>query len=234
MIEILPTNTCPPDVAELSRRSEVFASFAPSIQLDVGDGTFVPEASWPCREGQWSEFEAMVAKGEKLPFSDTVRYEVHLMVQDPLRLGGLLARAGCMRVIPHVEVFDGVSDIRSAIDSWKADGASEVGLALLLGTPLSAIESVANSLDVVQLMSIGKLGYQGAPFEPSVIQRIEEVHAAHPELPIEIDGGVSKHTITELVRAGATRFGVGSAISKAPDPKAAYEELRALAESAVH
>lgn len=232
MIEIIPDNTCPPDFVELTRRSARLAAFSPRVQLDVGDGVFVPETSWPYLEGQWAGFEAMVQSGQRLPFSETLEYEVHLMVNDPVRIGELLAQAGCKRIIPHVEVFKDEKEILTAFGLWKAAGASEVGLTLLIQTPLSAIATVAHECDVVQLMSISKLGYQGMPFEPSIIERIKALHGQYPDLPIEIDGGVSQKTIPDLVRAGATLFSVGSAISKAEDPKAAYEELKALAENA--
>lgn len=234
MIQIIPTNTCPPDSAELSRRTRDFAAFSFCVQLDVDDGVFAPEMSWPYREGQWEELETMAAEGKKLPYSEIVEYETHLMVEEPLGIGGLLARVGCKRVIPHIEAFEGEAQIRKAFASWKAAGASEVGLALLIDTPLSAIEQIVGVCDVVQLMSIAKLGYQGTPFEPGVIARVAELHENYPDLPIAVDGGVSKNNIEDLVLAGATRFGVGSAISKAPDPKAAYEELKTLAENAVH
>jgi pentose-5-phosphate-3-epimerase len=82
-------------------------------------------------------------------------------------------------------------------------------------------------------MSIAQLGKQGAAFEPRIIPRIEELRAMYPSTTIAIDGGVSEKNIAELVRAGATRFGVGSAISKASDPKVAYENLKTLAENAL-
>ena len=233
MIEILPTNTCPPDLAELLRRSEMFASFAPAIQLDVGDGKFVPEASWPYREGQESDIQKMLESSLSLPLSDRMFYEVHLMVEEPLEIGKALARAGARRIIGHVEGFADKREAIFALRSWKDINASEVGLAVLLDTPLPVVLPLAADCDVVQLMSIASLGYQGANFEERVLPRIEELHEQYPSLVIEIDGGVSEKNIEMLVRAGARRFGVGSAIMKAEDPAAAYATLKTLAESAL-
>ena len=111
MVEIIPTNTCPSDFAELSRRSDFFAAFSPCIQLDVSDGIFVPELSWPYRDGQWAEIEAMAAHNQQLPHSENMTYETHLMVQEPLRIGELLARVGCTRILPHAEVFKDAREI---------------------------------------------------------------------------------------------------------------------------
>lgn len=233
MIEIIPTNTCPPDLSELESRSELFSAFAPHVQLDVADGNFVPAKSWPYFEAQKSELEALAGGPKNLPLSGRVGYEIHIMADAPSEIGTLMARAGAVRILGHVEAFSGTQEAEEALTAWRSAGAAEAGIAVLLDTPLSFITALVPHADVVQLMSIAKLGYQGAPFEPSIFSRISELHAAHPQLVIEIDGGVSEKNIEELVRAGATRFGVGSAISKADNPKAAYEHLKMLAESAI-
>lgn len=234
MVEIIPTNTCPPDLAELSRRSETCTQFSQSVQLDVDDGVFAPEISWPYQNGQWAELEAMASSAEPLPFSDVLRYEAHLMVEEPLRVGELLSRVGCARVIPHIETFESERSVKDAFAVWKGAGASEVGLAVLIDTPLSTLDALIPLCDVVQLMSIAQLGRQGAKFDARVTSRIEELHARYPGIMIAVDGGVSEKTIADLVRAGAQRFGVGSAIMKDRDPKAAYERLKILAESALY
>ncbi len=233
MIEIIPTNTCPSSFAELSQRSEIFAGFSKQTQLDIDDGVFAPELSWPYLGAQWAELEAMAVSGKKLPCVDVLAYETHLMVEDPTRIGELLARVGCTRVIAHVEVFERETSVREAFALWKAAGAREVGLAVLIDTPLSVLEPYVSDCNVVQFMSIASLGKQGAAFEPRIIVRIAEFHERFPRTLISVDGGVAEANIQALVRAGARRFGVGSAISKAPDPAKAYEHLKTIAESAL-
>lgn len=231
MIEILPTNTCPPDLAELSKRSEFLAQFAQWVQLDISDGAFTAARSWPYGEGQWDELESMADGAVELPSAPPLRYETHLMVEEPRELGQRLAEAGIVRIIGHVEAFADDKEILTALDSWRSAGAGEVGLAILLDTPLPVLLPMIGACDVVQVMSIATLGAQGAPYDARAIARIKELHTQYPELVIEVDGGVSEKNIAELTRAGATRFGVGSAITKAENPKAAYEHLKAIAES---
>jgi ribulose-phosphate 3-epimerase len=108
---------------------------------------------------------------------------------------------------------------------WKAAGAKEVGVSLLLDTPLSTIEEYADMLDVVQLMSIAKVGAQGQPFDESIFSRIEELHAMYPDMMVAVDGGVAESNVEALTRAGANRLCVGSAISKAESPAAAYAAI---------
>lgn len=233
MIEIIPTNTCPPNLAELSRRSEAFAKFAPWTQLDIDDGLFAPEISWPYQSGQWSELEEMAVGAKRLPYSETLKYEAHLMVEDPFHVGELLARVGVMRVLAHIETFENEKSGRDAFLAWKSAGAEETGLAILIDTPLSALDALIPLCDAVQIMSIAKLGYQGAPFDSRAILRIKELHARYPDLTIAVDGGVSGKNIAELARAGARRFGVGSAISRSDDPAFAYSRIKAAGESAI-
>lgn len=232
-MDIIPTNTCPPDVAEMSKRSEFFAGFAEWVQLDISDGAFTSARSWPYGEGQWDELESMAAGGMDLPSAPPLQYETHLMVEEPRELGMRLAEAGIVRIIGHVEAFADDKEILSALDSWRTSGAREVGLALLLDTPLPVLEPMIGACDVVQVMSIATLGAQGAAYDARAVARIKELHTKYPELVISVDGGVSEKNIAELTRAGARRFGVGSAITKAPDPEEAYRNLKATAENAL-
>lgn len=232
MIEIVPTNTCPPDFAELSRRSASIASFAPTVQLDVSDGVFTAISSWPYLEGQMTELDEL-RDSQALPSSPALQYELHLMVEEPREIGCMFARAGAMRIIGHVEAFADTEEARGALDAWRLEGAREIGLALLLDTPMPVLEPLIPMCDVVQVMSIGTLGSQGAAYDPRAKERIAELHAKYPTLTIAVDGGVSETNIAELVAAGARRFGVGSAIMKAADPRKAYEHLKTIAESAL-
>jgi len=224
-IEILPTNTCPLDYPELVRRSSAFAKFSPRLHLDISDGRFTPVTSWPYGEDQWPELEKMAERREVLPLSKIVFNEVHMMVQDPLRVGTFMARIGCRRVLGHLETFSGAAAAKEAFSAWRAGGADEVGLALLIDTPLSALDEYASQCDAVLLMSIPTLGKQGAPFDERIYERVKELHAKYPEIVMGIDGGVSEENIGKLADAGASRFGVGSAITKTPDPASTYEHL---------
>jgi ribulose-phosphate 3-epimerase len=140
------------------------------------------------------------------------------------------------RIIVHAEALaaEGADPgrISSLFDRWKLHGA-EIGIALLMSTPVEALQHYAHLCDEILVMSIKTIGAMGAAFEPSSLERIAALHAAYPKPVMAVDGGVNATNIQDLVRAGATRFGVGSAISKTSDPTAAYNELKSLAECAV-
>lgn len=225
MIEIIPTYV-PRDVGDLSVGLENIRSFATAVHIDVDDGIFAPITTWPyIKQGEFGDFDLSAAEGL---FS-----EIHLMVEEPQSIGVAFVRAGAQRIVGHVEGFADANEVLGALSAWKKAGASEVGLGLLLRTPFEVVAPFIPMCNVVHLMSIATIGTQGIPYESSAPTRIAEFHRLFPDVRISVDGGVSENNIADLVRAGATRFGVGAAISKAPNPKAAYENLKIIAENAL-
>lgn len=225
MIEIVPTCVAR-DVNDLAACVRVTRALAPSLHVDVVDGLFAPHLTWPyVKAGVFAPFDLSVLAG--------IDAEVHLMVESPREIGCAFARQGAARIIGHVEAFSDTNEAHGALDAWRQNGAHEVGLGLLMDTPLEVIEPLVGTCDIVHLMSIATIGTQGIPYDPSAPARIAEFHARFPKAVISVDGGVSEKNIRDLVRAGATHFGVGSAIMRSENPGAAYENLKSLAESAL-
>ena len=223
-IEIIPT--CVPQQAEdLQKAGQAISPFARSIHVDIDDDIFTPVLTWPYVEkGKWKDFE-LGLEGFKV--------HMHLMISEPHELGAAFARKGAYSIIAHLEGFSDRSKTLDTLNTFRASGATEVGLGLLMHTPLEELEPFITACDFVHLMSIATVGTQGIPYEARAPKRIADFHAQHPGMPISVDGGVSLENIADLARAGATRFGVGSAISKAEDPKAAYQALKVAAENAL-
>ena len=224
-IEIIPT-CVPLNEADLSLCARAVSSYSSRIHIDIVDGLFAPACTWPY--SATGKFEAFDLSG-----AADLQKEIHLMVKDPLAIGKQFARSGAFRIVGHVEAFSSANETQRALLTWRKDGAQEVGLGLLMGTSLDVIEPYIAMIDVVHLMTIAWIGTQGIPYEPRSVGRIAEFHARYPETSISIDGGVSESNIIDLVRAGAQRFGVGSAILKAKDPAASYAHLKRMAEDAL-
>lgn len=214
----------PDTLAELEQQAETVSAFTDAAQIDVMDGVFVPPMSWPYTEGGWHELEALSQPNRGLPHANTLHYVAHLMVDEPEELGVLLVRSGVRRVIGHIETMGHTNDARRILQMWRSIGA-ETGISLLLDTPLSDIVDVIPEVNVVQVMSIAEIGYQGHAFDERAYTRIRELRKAYPKLTISVDGGVSRENAAALVKVGANRLNVGSAIMKSDNPKKAYQDL---------
>lgn len=224
-IEIVPT-CVPNDSAGLAAGADAIRSYSKSIHVDVTDGIFAPALTWPyVRKGEFGTFDLAGTRG--------LTTEVHLMTKHPQALGMAFARAGAKRILGHVEAFPSANEAADALSQWKENGAREVGLGMLLLTSLESIAPLVPLCDVVHLMTIASIGTQGIPYDARGVARIAEFHAQFPDMLISVDGGVAESNIADLARAGARRFGVGSAISKSQDPAATCARLKALAESAI-
>ncbi|OGG79614.1 hypothetical protein A3A39_02195 [Candidatus Kaiserbacteria bacterium RIFCSPLOWO2_01_FULL_54_13] len=224
-LEIIPT-CVPRSAADLAQSAHAISSFSSSIHIDIVDGIFAPSYTWPyTKNGVFEDFDLSSVSG--------LSAEIHLMVEEPREIGLQFARAGASRILGHVEAFDSENDAHSALYAWRRSDVREVGLGILMGTPLEVLEHHMLIVDVVHVMTIASIGKQGIPYDKNAPARVAEFHRHHPEVMISVDGGVSASNIEELARAGASRFCVGSAIVKAADPAKEYARLKTLAQKAI-
>ena len=217
MIEIIPT-VVPASLQDVEKVASANEHFANVVHIDAADGRFAPNSTW-------------LPEGEKFAPRDNFVYEAHMMVADPLSCGLKFIAAGTERVLGHIEAMRG--EAAHVLAAWKKAGAREVGLGILMDTPLETLNPYIEYVDVVQMMTISKIGVQGLPFDERAPARVAKLHRKHPQLRIAVDGSVNEKTIGVLAKAGARRFCAGSVLSKSPDPAAMYKQLLALAESAV-
>ncbi|MBI5003516.1 hypothetical protein HZC00_00265 [Candidatus Kaiserbacteria bacterium] len=217
MIDIVPT-AVPRDHGELVAAMDKIFAFSDKIHLDINDGVFVPQVSWPyLGPDTYGSADVIIPSGHTV--------QAHMMVSEPRALGLHLIQAGVTSIAGHIEACADHADAESMLAAWRAAGAREVGLAILINTPIRDIVPCIDLCDVVQVMSVATIGAQGAAFDPRAIERVRELHQAHPKVKIAVDGGVSASNIGELIAAGASRFCVGSAIMQASDPAAAFRSM---------
>jgi len=216
MIEIIPT-VVPASLLDIETAAKKYAPFARTLHIDFADGVFAPNTTW-MSEGE-----------EKFATRENFVYEAHLMVADPLNVGLKFIAVGCGRILGHIEAMQ--EKAGEVLAAWKSAGATEVGLGILMDTPLETLDPFISQANMVQMMTISKIGVQGLPFDSRAPARVAELHARHPNLLIAVDGSVNERTIVPLAQAGARRFCAGSVLSKSPDPEATYKRLIALAKS---
>lgn len=191
------------------------------VQLDIMDGKFVQNASFPYdARGKLGELP------EELPFWEDFNFEIDLMIERPEETVGVFLSLGASRIVLHAESSEPHLLLRAIDEIRNFD--CEAGIAAGNDTPLSALEPFLHRVNFTQVMGIARIGFQGEPFDSRAISRIQELRAKYTELPISVDGGVSLESAPYLVEAGADRLVVGSAIFGSGDARSAIEAFGAL------
>lgn len=232
MVEIIPA-IIPEDFQEIEDKASMVVGLAKTLQIDVLDGEFVPDKSWPYKTNMDPDFEMIKNEEKPLPYFDKFNYEFDLMVDDPTVSMDAWMSAGAARIIVHTESFSSTDELSQFISDFNShyisDGSlitTELGVAININTPVKSIEPILNEVAFVQCMGIKKIGYQGQPFDKKVLDQINSLRELKADLIISIDGGVKEDTAPLLVKAGANRLVVGSAIFGSNDPGGVIEILK--------
>ena len=165
------------------------------LHLDVMDGNFVPSIS----------FGMPLIKSLR-KYSRQI-FDVHLMVDSPERYLEDFKEAGADIITVHVEA---TKHLHRTVTKIKELGL-KAGVSLNPATPLSSIELMLSELEMVLIMSVNP-GFGGQKFIPFTLDKIRQLRAAAPGIDIEVDGGVNKGNVAELVTAGANVLVAGTAV----------------------
>lgn len=216
MIKIVPS-ILSANFANLQRDvKRVEDAGADMLHIDVMDGHFVPNIT------------VGVPVVESLSKITHLPLDVHLMIEEPEKYIEPFARAGSNTLTFHIEVTDQPEDLIARIRQLGAKAAVSVNPE----TGLDRIWNLLDKLDMVLVMFVHP-GFGGQAFMSEVLWKVRELREKAPVgFDIEVDGGINEKTISEVARAGANVFVVGTAIFDSPDVAAAIRTLRQKAEKA--
>lgn len=171
------------------------------VHIDVMDGMFVPSISY-----------GMPVIKSIRPTTSRV-FDVHLMINDPIRYIEEFVDAGADIITVHVEACKDVAATLEKIRSCNVKPA----ITLNPATPVSAIEPYLDKVSMVLIMSVNP-GFGGQKFIPESIDKIKEVKRLIEDrkldVDIEIDGGIKEDNLSMVLAAGANVIVAGSAIFK--------------------
>ena len=203
------------DFARLGEQvTAVLDAGARAIHVDVMDGHFVP----PITIGP-----LIVGALRQLVHGRGAILDVHLMIERPERQVEAFAEAGADVITIHPE---STPNIHYGLKLIRELGC-RAGVVINPGTPVEAVEPVADIVDLCLLMSVNP-GWGGQKYIASSTGRLAKLRQLLPAgVVLEVDGGISLETIDAARSAGAELFVAGSSVFGAPDPGVAYRALAA-------
>ena len=167
------------------------------LHIDVMDGMFVPSIS----------FGMPVIRSIR-PVS-RLFFDVHLMIEDPMRYIGDFAAAGADMLTVHAEACRHLDRVLDAIH----DAGMKAGVALNPATPLCVLEYVLEKTDMVLIMTVNP-GFGGQKLIPKCVRKVRDLRTMLDQrglsTDIEVDGGINLTTVREVYEAGANVFVAGS------------------------
>ena len=169
------------------------------VHIDVMDGMFVPNIT----------FGIPVIKS--LRKRTSLKFDVHLMIEEPERFIQDFAVCGADIITVHVESTKHLNRVLNQI----RECGCRVGIALNPATPLSVLDHVLEYVDMVLLMTVNP-GFGNQKFIPNTLDKIERLRRLILErnlnVDIEVDGGIKLHNVEDVLCAGANVIVAGSAV----------------------
>lgn len=200
MKKVLLPSLLSADFFQLDREVERIESAGVNyLHLDIMDGHYVPNISFG---------PGLI---QKLRPRTDLFFDVHLMVEEPDPFLGDFKKAGCNLVTVHLEAS---THIHRTIQAIHALGM-KAGLALNPGTSTEGLSYLMDELDLILVMSVNP-GFGGQSFIPSALEKIKDIRQkidrSGREIILEVDGGIKKDNVEEVIRAGADWLVAGSAV----------------------
>lgn len=186
------------------------------LHLDVMDGAFVPNIS----------FGAPVISALR-PHSSLI-FDVHLMINDPIRYIDDFVKAGADIITVHLESCSDPLKVLKYIRSKEVRCA----LAISPATPVEKIIPYLPEIDMALIMTVVP-GFGGQALIPETLEKVRTVKRyalSHKlKLDIEVDGGLKPENIHLATEAGANIIVAGSAVFGSKRPRAVIASMREAA-----
>jgi ribulose-phosphate 3-epimerase len=189
------------------------------LHVDIMDGHFVPNLT----------IGPPVVKSIRKTTHLTL--DVHLMITDPDKYAPLFIEAGAGQISVH---YEAARHLDRTVRMIQSEGA-RAGVVLNPATPVGVLEDILYLADYVLVMSVNP-GFEGQQFIPNALRKIRALDRMRSEqrlgFAIEIDGGVSRANVAEIVQSGCDWLVAGSAVFHSADPAAAVKEMQQVAANA--
>lgn len=194
MVEIIPA-ILTLDVSEVEEKIRRAESVVKRVQIDIIDGQFAANRT----------IDPSALEG----IETDLELDFHLMTKEPIDWVERAGRGGADRIIGQIEKM---SDQLAFVGKVQEIGAN-VGLAIDIETPVSALDPVVlTNLDVVLVMAV-PAGFGGQKFDERALNKVKQLDEirVRDDSPFKIcvDGGETEDVIDDTKLAGADEIVIG-------------------------
>ena len=214
MAEVVPA-IIPQSFDDLIDQVGLVREHVKTVQVDIMDGEFAPEPSFPFIEDNIHELRKDFAQHERIGM------ELDMMVMRPGQYFDEWERFGVQSFIIHLGTVENLDDV---IENLRMRNKG-VGLAFKPSTPLHDLDPYVEKVDFLQHMGNDKIGYHGVELDNSVIDRVRDLRKRYENVIIGVDIGVNFETAPSLVEAGVSKLVSGSAIYNSENIQEAIQKL---------
>ena len=187
------------------------------LHIDVMDGMFVPSISFGM---------PVIASLRK---ATDLFFDVHLMVQEPIRYIEEFRKAGADGITVH---YEACKDLNATLGAIRDSGA-KAAISICPDTPVSVVEPYLAQMDMILVMGVHP-GFGGQTLIPETLDKIRQLQGIRKEKQfrylIEIDGGVNQENLAEVVACGTDLVVAGTAVFRGN----IEENIRRLKEVITH
>ncbi len=220
--------------SEIKNKLTILRGRVKCVHLDMGDGIFEPNQTWPFVSGGFEDddFQKIINEEEGLPYWQEFDFELDLMVMNASENFDTYMKLGPKRIIFHLSAQKSLQefeDFLEGLDMYIRDNV-EIGLAFKPHDDLAVVSKLSSKVDFLHCMGSDKVGFQGegVNFTDKALENIKFLKKNLPGVVISVDIGVNLENAKTILEAGADRLTIGSAIWKNPDPIWALENFQSL------
>jgi len=209
---------------ECAREISLFQKYFGRIQLDIADGKLVPNVTT-----QIEEIESLISE-KKVNISEKVRYDFHLMVDNYALELKKISKLNQQGVIVNTVLINSLH--HPNIEGLTSQYEFAIGLDIFPQVQIEdlVLEYNISKVPTIQVMTVNP-GFQGSPFLPNMLMKIDQLRKNDYRGEIMIDGGVNPNTILTISQANSKPdfLCVGSYLTKAGENlEKRIEELKNL------
>ncbi len=193
---------------EYKAQVEAIFPFAERVHIDVTDGEFTPNLTFPETQIWWPQ---------------EWKVDIHMMVARPSEHIETIIQLNPNMVIFHAEVEE---DLVPIFERLKNETMIKPAVALLRSTVPETVAPAIQAAEHVLVFS-GNLGEMGGRASMMQLEKIRLIKQINNNVEIGWDGGANFSNVFNLTQSGVDVVNVGSAIMQSQNPEQSYRQMEA-------